>query len=178
MITFALSQMIYFVAVQAPFTGGKDAMQGIPRGYLLGIVDLTNSLNMYYFELFIFVLTLLLIARIVASPFGQLLRAMKGNELRTVSLGYDVERIKLTSFIMSGALSGLGGSLKALALGLASLADVQWQVNGEVILMTLLGGLGTLLGPGPVRSSSCRSRIAPGVTWRNLSRSWRAWSSR
>ncbi len=147
MITFALSQMIYFIAVQAPFTGGEDGLQGIPRGYLLGFVNLNNSFNMYYFELSIFVLALLLMVRIVNSPFGQVIRAMKGNEQRTVSLGYDVERIKVLSFVMSGAFSGLGGSLQALALGLASLENVQWHLNGEVILMTLLGGLGTFFGP-------------------------------
>jgi branched-chain amino acid transport system permease protein len=147
MITFALSQLVYFICVQAPFTGGEDGLQSIPRGYFLGVVDLRPSLNMYYFELGIFVLALLLIARIIHSPFGQALRAMKDNEVRAVSLGYDVERIKIMTFVMSGALSGLGGSLKALALGLASLADVLWHVNGEVILMTLLGGLGTFFGP-------------------------------
>lgn len=147
MITFALSQLIFFVAVQAPFTGGEDGLQSIPRGYFLGIVDLSKSLNMYYFELGIFALVIILIARIVQSPFGQVLRAMKDNENRAISLGYDVDRVKILSFVMSGALSGTAGSLKALALGLASLADVQWHVNGEVILMTLLGGLGTLFGP-------------------------------
>jgi branched-chain amino acid transport system permease protein len=147
MITFALSQLIYFISVQAPFTGGEDGLQNIPRGYLLGVVDLRPSLNMYYFELSVFVLALLLIARIIHSPFGQALRALKDNEQRAVSLGYDVERIKVMTFVMSGALSGLGGSLKALALGLASLSDVLWHVNGEVILMTLLGGLGTFIGP-------------------------------
>jgi branched-chain amino acid transport system permease protein len=147
MITFALSQLIYFISVQAPFTGGEDGLQNIPRGYFLGVVDLRPSLNMYYFELGIFVLALLLIARIIHSPFGQALRALKDNEQRAVSLGYDVEWIKVMTFVMSGALSGLGGSLKALALGLASLADVLWHVNGEVILMTLLGGLGTFIGP-------------------------------
>jgi branched-chain amino acid transport system permease protein len=147
MITFALSQMVYFISLQASFTGGENGMQSIPRGYFLGLFDLKPSLNMYYFELGVFVLALLLFARIIHSPFGQVLRAMKDNEPRAVSLGYDVERIKVMAFTMSGALSGLGGSLKALAIGLASLADVTWHVNGEVILMTLLGGLGTLLGP-------------------------------
>ena len=147
MITFALSQMIYFICVQAPFTGGEDGLQGIPRGYLLGVVDLSNPFSMYYFVLGTFVLALLLIARIIDSPFGQVLRAMKGNELRAVSLGYDVDRIKILAFVMSGAFSGLGGSLLALALGFASLENVQWHVNGEVILMTLLGGLGTFFGP-------------------------------
>jgi branched-chain amino acid transport system permease protein len=147
MITFALSQMVYFMSLQAPFTGGENGMQSIPRGYFLGLLDLRPTLNMYYFELGVFVLALLLVARIIHSPFGQVLRAMKDNEQRAVSLGYDVERIKVITFVMSGALSGLGGSLKVLALGLASLSDVTWHVNGEVILMTLLGGLGTFFGP-------------------------------
>lgn len=147
MITFALSQMIFFVALQAPFTGGEDGLQAIPRGYFLGFVDLTNSFSMYYFELGVFILGLLMIGRIINSPFGQALNAMKDNENRTVSLGYDVDRLKILAFVFSGALSGTAGSLKALALGLASLADVQWHVNGEVILMTLLGGLGTFYGP-------------------------------
>lgn len=147
MITFALSQMIYFICVQAPFTGGEDGLQGIPRGSFLGIVDLSQSLNLYYFCLGVFVLALLLLWRIIESPFGQVLRAMKGNELRTVSLGYDLEVLKLVCFAMSGAFSGLGGSLQAFALGFASLDNVQWHVNGEVILMTLLGGIGTFFGP-------------------------------
>lgn len=147
MITFALSQMIYFICVQAPFTGGEDGLQGIPRGFLLGILDLNHLLNLYYFDLTVFVLALLLLWRIIESPFGQVLRAMKGNELRTVSLGYNVELVKLVSFAMSGAFSGLGGSLQAFALGFASLDNVQWHVNGDVILMTLLGGLGTFFGP-------------------------------
>ncbi len=147
MITFALSQMIYFICVQAPFTGGEDGLQGIPRGTFLGIVNLSQSLNLYYFDLGVFVLALLLFWRIIESPFGQVLRAMKGNELRTVSLGYDVDVLKLVCFAMSGAFSGLGGSLQAFALGFASLDNVQWHVNGDVILMTLLGGLGTFFGP-------------------------------
>lgn len=147
MITFALSQMVYFISVQAPFTGGEDGLQGIPRGYLLGIVNLTDPLSMYYFVLGIFVLALVSIGRILNSPFGQVLRAMKGNELRTISLGYDVDRVKVIVCTMSGAFSGLGGSLLALSLGFASLENVQWHVNGDVILMTLLGGLGTFLGP-------------------------------
>ncbi|MGB6538486.1 MAG: branched-chain amino acid ABC transporter permease [Xanthobacteraceae bacterium] len=147
MITFALSQMIYFICVQAPFTGGEDGLQGILPHSFLRIVDLGQPLNLYYFELGVFVLALLLLWRIIESPFGQVLRAMKGNELRTVSLGYDVEVLKLVCFAMSGAFSGLGGSLQAFALGFASLDNVQWHLNGEVILMTLLGGLGTFFGP-------------------------------
>ena len=147
MITFALAQMVYFIAVQAPFTGGEDGIQAIPRGSFLGIVDLTPSLHMYYFVLGVFVLSLLLIYRIIHSPFGQVLRAMRDNEQRAISLGYRTSFYKVAVFVMSGALSGLAGGLKALVLGIATLADVYWHVNGEVILMTLLGGLGTFFGP-------------------------------
>jgi branched-chain amino acid transport system permease protein len=147
MITFALAQMVYFVALEAPFTHGEDGLQAIPRGRALGVIDLTPSLNMYYFVLAVFVVALLLIERIVQSPFGQVLRAMKDNEQRMVSLGYNVDHVKITIFTISAALSGLAGGLKGLSLGIASLGDVYWHVNGEVILMTLLGGLGTQLGP-------------------------------
>ncbi len=147
MITFALAQMIYFIAVEVPFTHGEDGLQAIPRGYFLGLIDLTPSLNMYYFVLAVFVAGLLVIARIIGSPFGQVLRAMKDNERRVVSLGYNVDHLKVIAFVISAALSGLAGGLKALSLGIASLSDVYWHVNGEVILMTLLGGMGTQLGP-------------------------------
>src|SRR5262249_2525118 len=147
MITFALAQLVYFIAVQAPFTGGEDGIQAIPRGTLLGLVDLTPLTPMYYFVLGVFVLALLLIYRIIRSPFGHVLRAMRANEQRAISLGYRVGAYKVAVFVMSGALSGLAGSLKCLVLGIATLADVYWHVNGEVILMTLLGGLGTFFGP-------------------------------
>jgi branched-chain amino acid transport system permease protein len=147
MITFALAQMVYFIAVQAPFTGGEDGIQAIPRGRLLGMIDLTPSLNMYYFVLGVFILSLLLIYRIIHSPFGQVLRAMRDNEQRAISLGFRTSHYKVTVFVMSGALSGLAGGMKTLVLGIATLADVYWHVNGEVILMTLLGGLGTFFGP-------------------------------
>ncbi len=147
MITFALAQMVYFIAVQAPFTGGEDGIQAIPRGHLLGIIDLTPSLAMYYFVLGVFILSLLLIYRIIHSPFGQVLRAMRDNEQRAISLGYRTSYYKVAVFVMSGALSGLAGGMKTLVLGIATLADVYWHVNGEVILMTLLGGLGTFFGP-------------------------------
>lgn len=147
MITFALAQMIYFIALEVPFTHGEDGLQAIPRGRFLGLLDLTPSLNMYYFVLGVFVATLCLIVRIIGSPFGQVLRAMKDNEQRVVSLGYNVDHLKILTFMISAALSGLAGGLKALSLGIASLGDVFWHVNGEVILMTLLGGLGTQLGP-------------------------------
>ncbi|MGQ0651922.1 MAG: branched-chain amino acid ABC transporter permease [Betaproteobacteria bacterium] len=147
MITFALAQMVYFIAVQAPFTGGEDGIQAVPRGKFLGTFDLTPSLNMYYFVLGVFVLALALIHRIIHSPFGQVLRAMRDNEQRAISLGYRTSYCKVMVFTMSGALSGLAGGLKSLALGIATLTDVYWHGNGEVILMTLLGGLGTFFGP-------------------------------
>ena len=147
MVTFALAQMVYFIAVQAPFTGGEDGIQAIPRGKFLGIVDLTPLLHMYYFVLGTFTLALLLIYRIIHSPFGQVLRAMRDNEQRAISLGYRTSFYKVAVFVMSGAFSGLAGGMKSLVLGIATLADVYWHVNGEVILMTLLGGLGTFFGP-------------------------------
>lgn len=147
LITFALAQMVYFIAVQAPFTGGEDGIQAIPRGMFLGVIDLTPSLNMYYFVLGVFTLALFLIYRIIHSPFGQVLRAMRDNEQRAISLGFRTSRYKIAAFMMSGALSGLAGSMKTLVLGIATLADVYWHGNGEVILMTVLGGLGTFFGP-------------------------------
>lgn len=147
LITFALAQMVYFIAVQAPFTGGEDGIQSIPRGKFLGLVDLTSALNMYYFVLGVFTLALLLIYRIIHSPFGQVLRAMRDNEQRAISLGFRISYYKIITFTMSGALSGLAGGMKALVVGIATLADVYWHGNGEVIMMTLLGGLGTFFGP-------------------------------
>ena len=147
MITFALAQLVYFIAVQAPFTGGEDGIQAIPRGTFLGIIDLTPLMHMYYFVLGTFTVALLLIYRIIHSPFGHVLRAMRDNEQRAISLGYRVNFYKVAVFVMSGALSGLAGGMKSLVLGIATLADVYWHVNGEVILMTLLGGLGTFFGP-------------------------------
>jgi branched-chain amino acid transport system permease protein len=139
--------MMYFVALQAPFTGGEDGLQSVPRGKLLGIVDLRDDLTMYYVALGIVVAAFLLIARTVHSPFGQVLKGIKENEPRAISLGYDVNRFKLLAFVISAALSGLAGSLKTLVLGFASLSDVHWTASGHVILMTLVGGLGTLSGP-------------------------------
>ncbi|RRH81739.1 branched-chain amino acid ABC transporter permease [Variovorax beijingensis] len=147
MITLALAQMMYFVALQAPFTGGEDGLQSVPRGKLFGIVDLRDDLTMYYVALVIVVAAFLLIARTVHSPFGQVLKGIKENEPRAISLGYDVNRFKLLAFVISAALSGLAGSLKTLVLGFASLSDVHWTASGHVILMTLVGGLGTLSGP-------------------------------
>jgi branched-chain amino acid transport system permease protein len=147
MITLALSQLIFFAAVQLPFTHGEDGLQAIPRGRLFGLVDLSSNLNMYYMVLGVFLLGFLLIQRTIHSPFGQVLRAIKENEPRAISLGYDVNRYKLLAFVLSAALSGLAGSTKAIVFQLESLTDVQWQMSGEVVLMTLLGGMGTLFGP-------------------------------
>ncbi|WP_395517585.1 branched-chain amino acid ABC transporter permease [Pseudorhizobium flavum] len=147
MITLAMAQMFYFFCLQAPFTNGEDGIQGFSRGYLFGIIDLNETMNLYYFIAAVTVLSLVLIWRIVNSPFGQILRAIRENEPRTISLGYSVQRFKLAAFVMSAGLTGLAGALKALLFQFATLADVAWQMSGEVILMTLIGGIGTLAGP-------------------------------
>jgi branched-chain amino acid transport system permease protein len=147
MITLALSQMVYFVLLQAPFTGGEDGLQGVPRGSFLGIFDLSSDIAMYYFGALVFVLGFVAIWRVVNSPFGHILKAIRENEPRAVSLGYDANRFKLLAFVLSSALAGLAGSLKVLVLGVETLTDVHWHTSGEVVLMTLMGGVGTLLGP-------------------------------
>lgn len=147
MITLAMAQMFYFFCLQAPFTNGEDGIQGFSRGHLFGLIDLNNTMNLYYFIATVTVLSLLLIWRIVYSPFGQILRAIRENEPRTISLGYSVQRYKLAAFVMSAGLTGLAGALKALLFQFATLADVAWQMSGEVILMALLGGIGTMAGP-------------------------------
>ena len=147
MVTLALSQMVYFLAVQLPFTGGEDGIQGVPRGMLFGFIDLKDDVSMYYFVLAVFLIGFALILRTVHSPFGQVLKAIRENEPRAISLGYDVDRFKLISFVISAALAGLAGSLKTLVFQLATLTDVHWHMSGEVVLMTLLGGMGTILGP-------------------------------
>ncbi|MDQ2139663.1 branched-chain amino acid ABC transporter permease [Alcaligenaceae bacterium C4P045] len=147
MITLALSQMVFFFFLQARFTGGEDGLQGVPRGTLLGFIDLSRDLNLYYVVLGIFALGFFIIWRTVNSPFGQVLKALRENEPRTVSLGYDVERFKLLAFVLSAALAGLAGSAKTLVFVSATLSDATWQMSGLVILMTLIGGLGTLTGP-------------------------------
>jgi branched-chain amino acid transport system permease protein len=147
MITLALSQMLYFLFLQAPFTGGEDGLQGIPRGALFGLFDLKNDLTLYYLVLAIFVFGFWLIHRTIHSPFGQVLNAIKENEPRAISLGYDVNRYKLLVFILSGALAGLAGATKVLVLGFETLTDVHWSMSGLVVLMTLVGGLGTVTGP-------------------------------
>ena len=147
MITLALAQMLFFVALQAPFTGGEDGLQGVPRGKLFGLIDLSNDLTMYYVALIVVTLGFLVIVRTVHSPFGQVLKAIKENEPRAISLGYDVNRFKLLVFVLSAAITGLAGSLKTVILGFATLSDVHWTASGHVVLMTLMGGMGTLSGP-------------------------------
>ena len=147
MITLGLAQVVYFLVVQMPWTGGEDGLQGIPRGKLLGFLDLGDSFAMYFFTYAVFLAAFWLIQRTIDSPFGQVLRAIRENEPRAISLGYDVQRYKLLAFVLSAALAGLAGSLKAIAMQFATLGDVAWQRSGEVVLMTLLGGMGTVLGP-------------------------------
>ncbi|MDE1926993.1 MAG: branched-chain amino acid ABC transporter permease [Burkholderiales bacterium] len=147
MITLALGQLVYFVCLQAPFTGGENGIQGVHRGTLLGLLPLRSDIAMYYFVLAVFAAVFLFIRRIVHSPYGQVLKAIRENEPRAISLGYEVNRYKLMAFVLSTAIAGLAGSLKALTLGLASLTDVLQSTSGEVILMTLLGGTGTFFGP-------------------------------
>lgn len=147
MITLGFAQMVYFLVVQMPWSGGEDGLQGIPRGKLLGLLPLENRYAMYYFVFAIFAAGFFLIYRTIHSPFGHVLRAIRENEPRAVSLGYDVDRYKLTVFVISAGLSGLAGSLKALVLQFAALTDVHWHRSGEVVLMTLLGGMGTVMGP-------------------------------
>ena len=147
MITLALAQMLYFFYLQTPFTHGEDGIQAVPRGKLLGFIDLGNTLAMYFFVLFVFLAGFLLIYRTIHSPFGQVLKAIRENESRCLSLGYKTDYYKLIAFVLSAALSGLAGAVKALVFQLASLTDVHWTMSGEVVLMTLLGGLGTVFGP-------------------------------
>lgn len=147
MITLALAQMLYFVWLQMPFTGGEDGLQGVPRGKLFGVVDLADNMNLYYVVFAIFIFGFLLIYRTIHSPFGQVLKSIRENEPRAISLGYDVDKYKLLAFTLSAALSGLAGATKTVVFQLASLTDAYWHMSGEVVLMTLLGGLGTVFGP-------------------------------
>ncbi|OYR13916.1 branched-chain amino acid ABC transporter permease [Brucella grignonensis] len=147
MITLALAQMFFFFCLQAAFTHGEDGLQGVPRGYLFGIIDLNQPMNMYYFVLAVFVIGVFAIWRIINSPFGMILKSVRENENRAISLGYSVNHYKLAAFVMSATLAGLAGGMKALVFQFATLTDVGWQMSGEVILMTLLGGIGTLIGP-------------------------------
>jgi branched-chain amino acid transport system permease protein len=146
-ITLALAQMVYFFCVQAKFTGGEDGIQSVPRGAFLGLFDLRNIMTMYFVVLAIFIAGFMLLYRTIHSPFGQVLKAIREHEPRAVSLGYSAERYKLVAFVLSATLSGLAGGTKAIVFQLASLTDVHWTMSGEVVLMTLLGGLGTVFGP-------------------------------
>ncbi len=167
MITLALAQMVYFFSLQAPFTGGEDGIQAVPRGRLFGLIDLSNELAMYAFVFAIFIGGFLLIYRIVHSPFGQVLKAIRENESRAISLGYDVDRYKLLAFVLSATLVGVAGGTKALVFQLASLTDVHWSMSGEVVLMTLLGGLGTMFGPvaGAAIIITMQNYLAPFGAW-------------
>jgi len=147
MVTLALAQMVYFVALEVPFTHGEDGIQAVPRGHLLGLVDLNDPFAMYYFVLAIFLVGFWIVLRTIDSPFGQVLKAIRENEPRAVSLGYRTEHYKLLAFTLSATLAGVAGATKALVFQLASLTDVYWQTSGDVLLMTLVGGIGTLLGP-------------------------------
>ncbi|WP_028745048.1 branched-chain amino acid ABC transporter permease [Rhizobium mesoamericanum] len=147
MITLALSQMFFFFCLQSQFTHGEDGIQSVPRGRLFGLLDLNSSTNMYYFVLAVFVVGIMIIWRFINSPFGMILKSIRENEQRAISLGYSVARYKLGAFVMSAALAGLAGAVKSLVFQFATLTDVAWQMSGEVILMTLLGGIGTLIGP-------------------------------
>ena len=147
MITLAIAQMMFFFYLQTPFTHGEDGIQSVPRGRLFGVFDLSSTLTMYYVVLIIFALAFLLIYRVIHSPFGQVLKAIRENEPRAISLGYDADRYKLLAFILSATLAGLAGATKSIVFQLASLTDVHWTMSGEVVLMTLLGGMGTIFGP-------------------------------
>jgi branched-chain amino acid transport system permease protein len=166
MITLALAQMLYFFFLQAPFTGGEDGLQSVPRGSVLG-VDLASDLALYYFVVVIFVIAFLAIYRIVHSPFGQVLKAIRENEPRATSLGYSTARFKLLAFVLSAALAGLAGATKTLVLGFATLTDAHWSTSGLVILMVLVGGMGTMLGPivGAVMIVALENKVGDIGTW-------------
>ncbi len=167
MITLALAQMMYFFALEAKFTGGEDGIQGVPRGRLFGLFDLAHEMTMYVFVLVVFLAGFLFIYRIINSPFGEVLMAIRENEQRTISLGYQTERYKLVAFVLSATLAGLAGSLNSLVFQLASLTDVHWTMSGDVLLMTLLGGLGTVFGPvvGAFIVIAMQNYLAPFGQW-------------
>ena len=167
MITLALAQMMFFFALQAPFTGGEDGIQAVPRGHLFGLIDLADQTTMYVFVVIVFLAGFLFIQRIIHSPFGEVLKAIRENEARAISLGYKTERYKLVAFVLSATLAGLAGSTKAIVLQLASLTDVNWPMSGEVVLMTLVGGLGTIFGPvvGAFVILAMQYKLAPVGEW-------------
>jgi branched-chain amino acid transport system permease protein len=147
MITLALSQLVFFLALQLPFTRGEDGIQGVPRGHFVGLIDLSGDISLYYFVLAIFAIGFAVILRTIHSPFGQVLKSIRENEPRAVSLGYDVKKFKLVAFVISATLAGMAGATKSLVFQLATLTDVHWHMSGEVVLMTILGGIGTIFGP-------------------------------
>ncbi len=167
MITLAIAQMVFFFYLQAPFTHGEDGIQAVPRGKLFGFLDLSHPMAMYYTVLAIFLGAFLLIYRVIHSPFGQVLKAIRENEPRAISLGYDADRYKLVAFVLSATLSGLAGATKAIVFQLASLTDVHWTMSGEVVLMTLLGGMGTIFGPvvGAFVIIALENYLAPFGQW-------------
>ncbi len=167
MITLALAQMMYLVALRVKLTGGEDGIQAVPRGHLFGVLDLNNEITMYVFVCAVVLAALFLIYRVVYSPFGEVLKAIRENEQRAISLGYKTEHYKLVAFVLSATLAGLAGSLKALVFQLASLTDVHWTMSGEVILMTLVGGLGTIFGPavGAFIIVAMENYLAPFGQW-------------
>jgi branched-chain amino acid transport system permease protein len=167
MITLALAQMVYFFYMQAPFTGGEDGIQAIPRGVMFGVLDLQDMMTLYFVVLAIFLAAFLLIYRIINSPFGEVLKAIRENERRAISLGYKPDHYKLIAFVLSAALSGLAGGTKAIVFQLATLTDVHWSMSGEVVLMTLLGGLGTVFGPvvGALVIVALQNYLAPLGAW-------------
>lgn len=167
MITLGFAQLVYFLIVQMPWTGGEDGLQGVPRGKALGFVGLDDPYAMYYFVFLAFLCGFFVVHRAVHSPFGHVLRAIRENEPRALSLGYDVARYKLLAFVLSAALSGLAGSLKVVVLQFASLSDVHWHRSGEVVLMTLLGGMGTVLGPsvGALLVVALENYLATAGSW-------------
>src|SRR6202167_1214887 len=167
MVTLALSQMVYFFALEAKFTGGEDGIQAVPRGNLFGLIDLNQPLAMYYLVLAIFLIGFGIVYRAIHSPFGEVLKAIRDNEPRAISLGYNTDRYKLLAFILSATLAGLAGATKALVFQFASLTDVTWQMSGDVVLMTLVGGLGTIWGPvaGAFISVTMENYLAQFGSW-------------
>lgn len=167
MVTLALAQIVYFMALQMPFTGGENGLQGVPRGNLFGFIDLNDSLNMYYFVFAIFMIGFCIIYRTIHSPFGEVLQAIRENESRALSLGYDVDRFKLLAFVISATLAGLAGATKAVIFQFAALTNAHWQTSGEVILMTLVGGLGTVFGPvlGAITVGALSHELAAFGSW-------------
>ena len=167
MITLAIAQMMYFFFLQTPFTHGEDGIQSVPRGRLFGFIDLSSTMTMYYVVLAIFLVAFLFIYRVIHSPFGQVLKAIRENEPRAISLGYDADRYKLLAFVLSATLAGLAGAVKAIVFQLAALTDVHWSMSGEVVLMVLLGGMGTIFGPvvGAFVIIALESYLAPFGQW-------------